>query len=90
MAIYTAITDNGLSFNLKAQTIYQASYKAFDFLLEYPQLSNTGHVTVYGDKSPSFDRTRPFITMTSAGFLRRYKSNPNSNKKSIAKLLALV
>ena len=90
MAIFTAVLDGGISFNVKAKTIQQATYKACDFLLDYPQLSTTGSVEVHAWPSKYFDASRPFITMTSAGFKRRYKVNPNSNKKSIAKLLALV
>jgi len=90
MPTYTAITDNGLSFNVKAQTLDQASMKAYCFLLDYPTLSKTKNVEVHTSISKHFDRTRPFITMTIAAFACRYVSNRNTNKKSVAKLLALV
>jgi hypothetical protein len=90
MAIYTAILDNGLSFNVKAQTINQASEKVQCFLLDYPALNTSGFTEIHTEISKRFDRTRPFITMTKSLYQWRYKTNPNSNKKTIALLLALV
>lgn len=89
MATYT-IKAEKVSFNVKARTMQQATYKACDFLLQYPQLGTIGRLDIHSKRSFEFNPSLPFITMTSAGFKRRYKINPNTNKKVIAKLLAMV
>jgi hypothetical protein len=81
MATFTAVLDNGLSFNVKARTLKQASAKVSDLLLEYPKLSPSCNYYVCVDNTHYFDGSRPFITMTSSGYTGRYKINPNTNKK---------
>ena len=92
MATFTIQVEGSVKFNVKAQTADQAIYKACDFLLDYPTLGTTGKITAYTSLCgfPLYDVTLPFITMTSAGYKKRYKVNPNTNKKAIAKLLASV
>lgn len=87
MAIYTAVLNNDLSFNVRAQTIQQASRKVTCLLHDYPRLSDSFNFVVHSVLSDSFDKELPFVTMTSMDFFGRYKVNPNTNKKVIAKLL---
>ena len=90
MANYTVIVEGGkVRFNIKAVTGYQAIYKACDFVLNYPKLA--GALVSYSEGCPEYDKTLPFVTMTSsAGFKRRYKVNPNTNKNVIKYLLDSV
>ena len=95
MATFTIETGEGICFNVKAIDSEQAYDKALCFLEEYPQLRAVVTLKIYDKDSIGLCKTpfnyyHPVITMASTGHNRSYKVNPNTNKKSIARLLSLV
>lgn len=79
MSNYSVIFDNGIRFNIKAQTLNQAANKVSDFRLDIYGV-NGSTFTVYTDTAIYFNKELPFLTMTKA-INRRYKVNKYTNKK---------
>lgn len=80
------VTIKNTLINVKAQTLNQAANKFADFLLGFPEMENVAWQVIQTSVvHPNVLK----LSMTKCG-LHRYKVNPNTNKKVIAKLLTLV
>ncbi len=87
MATFTAILNNGLSFNIKAQTIQQATKKVSDLLIHFPKLSNSFDIELHSKHSDCFNRSLPFVTMAIKKGATLYRACIINNFEILNKLL---